>query len=327
MGKITFSIVNTDNWTILSDCLRSIAKSDGFSPANVEAVVIDNASTSLATDAFFEEFRWARVVRRDQRHGFGSNHNEAFRSATGDLFVVLNDDTLLGADFLRATREFFERRPSAAVVGPWVDFLDGSRQGTFGPFPSLASEALLWSVGQFGRAARWLIDRRTMAKVTPIDERRVPWLCGVCMVWRRTCFEQLGGFDEAFRIYYEDAEICHRAQRLWPGELWFSPNMRLQHLEGATMGSRRTGDHRREVENIVSAAIYFDRTGGPRSGKFFWRFARMANSTLSVLAGVLRWATLGKVELVARADRRLRYIAEQLRRREGLVPPARSLGA
>jgi GT2 family glycosyltransferase len=57
---------------------------------------------------------------------------------------------------------------------------------------------------------------------------RVAWATGCCLLVRRDCLEQLGGFDEEFFLYYEDVDLCRRAQRQgW--SVRFEPGMRVVH--------------------------------------------------------------------------------------------------
>jgi GT2 family glycosyltransferase len=56
----------------------------------------------------------------------------------------------------------------------------------------------------------------------------VPWVTGCCLLLRRDCLRQLGGFDEEFFLYYEDVDLCRRA-RAEGWSVWFEPALRVIH--------------------------------------------------------------------------------------------------
>ena len=90
---ISISLVNTDNRDLLLACLESLpGAAEGIT---LQTIVIDNASTDGSAAAVRERFPGAEVVEREQRHGFGANHNEAIRRSTGRYVLILNEDTVL----------------------------------------------------------------------------------------------------------------------------------------------------------------------------------------------------------------------------------------
>ena len=57
----------------------------------------------------------------------------------------------------------------------------------------------------------------------------MPWVTGCCLLVRRDCWHDLGGFDEDFFLYYEDADLCRRARgRGW--SVWYEPGLRVTHF-------------------------------------------------------------------------------------------------
>jgi GT2 family glycosyltransferase len=57
----------------------------------------------------------------------------------------------------------------------------------------------------------------------------VPWATGCCLLVRRDCWRQLGGFDEDYFLYYEDVDLCRRARAAgW--SVWYDPGVTVTHL-------------------------------------------------------------------------------------------------
>ena len=67
----------------------------------------------------------------------------------------------------------------------------------------------------------------------------VDWLSGACMLARRTALEQVGGFDERFFLYWEDADLCRRL-RLHGHHVRYVPSATAIHRVGQSSRTART---------------------------------------------------------------------------------------
>ena len=141
------------------------------------------------------------IVDNTVAKGFGTNHNTAFRACRTPYFCVLNPDVWWTEDpfsgllaCLEATR--------AAVAGPLVIGPDGHAADSIRRFPTFLS-LLRKAVGSDDGRYQTTFG----APCFPAD-----WVAGMCMLFRSADFAAVGGFDEAFFLYYEDVDIC---ARLW----------------------------------------------------------------------------------------------------------------
>jgi GT2 family glycosyltransferase len=162
--------------------------------------------------------RWGR------NRGFARAANEGCRLSRGRWLLLLNPDVRLPDDFAAAVlaraEGLLDRDPRAGLVGFALRHEDGSPQHSFGPFPTLA-----------GILARLALPRarRKYHAADARQPRRVPWLTGCCLLVRRDCFDDLGGFDDDFFLYYEDVDFCRRAAAAgWSA--WYDPSLTLTHL-------------------------------------------------------------------------------------------------
>lgn len=139
-----------------------------------------------------------RIANR-RRKGFGANHNAAFRRARGRFFAAIDPDLRLHGD----------------PFGSLKDALEDPRAG-------IASTVVLDESGDAADNARDLptparILRRRLRREQRLYQRElsrqvaVDWVAGLFMAMRAETFETLGGFDERYFLYCEDAELCIRA--------------------------------------------------------------------------------------------------------------------
>ncbi|NKY39972.1 glycosyltransferase [Cellulomonas septica] len=130
--------------------------------------------------------------------GFGRAVNlaAAAPSTRAPYLLVLNPDAAVPPRALDRLVGTLEDDPGLACVGADLRRPDGSPVSSARAFPGL------WDVAR-GRVHDVVHD----GGLADAD-----WVCGALMVWRRSVFEELGGFDEAFFLYYEDTDLCRRAR-------------------------------------------------------------------------------------------------------------------
>lgn len=138
------------------------------------------------------------VISNGKPKGFGANHNQAFGKSTGTFFCVLNPDVRLNEDvFVELLACLKDREVGVAapvVLGESGDMEDSARR-----FPS----PLKILCKLFGRC-RGSDYAVTYKNIYP------DWVAGMFMIFRRDTFEEMGGFDERYFLYYEDVDICAR---------------------------------------------------------------------------------------------------------------------
>lgn len=139
-----------------------------------------------------------KLVQNTVPRGFAANQNQAFLSALGRYFCVLNPDIRLGSNPFPALLDC-ARHGSAGVVAPLVLGEAGAVEDSARRFPS-----------------PFLILRKALG-ISGVPDYAVStaaiypdWVAGMFMVFPRAIFEKLGGFDERYFLYYEDVDICAR---------------------------------------------------------------------------------------------------------------------
>lgn len=158
------------------------------------------------------------VIRNDEPHGFGANHNAAFRQCETEFFCVLNPDVLFFEDPFPQLLSVLEKKHEAAVVAPLVVTSGGRTEDSARHFPTIFS--LMAKLA--GRADGRYPVEFGQADIEP------DWIAGMFMLFRSADYKSLGGFDEAFFLYYEDVDIC---ARVWKSgrKVVLSPSEKVIH--------------------------------------------------------------------------------------------------
>jgi GT2 family glycosyltransferase len=210
--QVAAAIVNYNSGPDLRQALESIAGDVAGGPW--EAVVVDNASDDGSAEVAAGFGAPVRLVRNRENVGFGRGVNQAVSASSAPFVLVMNPDCRLTPGSLAAMRAELEAHPQCALVGPRVLDPDGSVQGSVRGDPDMLT-------GLFGRTSRlrrlmpWLpVSGRNVIRedVTPPGAGSIvaDWVSGACMLMRRDAFESVGGFDERYFLYWEDADLCRR---------------------------------------------------------------------------------------------------------------------
>jgi GT2 family glycosyltransferase len=257
-ARLSALIVNYRAYDELDACLTSLARALDLS--RDEIIVVDHDSDPGRRAQIAERFPHVRLIPTDTNPGFGTGINTAAAQATGRVLLVLNPDAEASAGLGHQLVDWFDTESSVGVVGPLVRRGDGVIDASARRFPG-------WST-VFGGRSTWLtnvwsgnpISRRNLLTgpdvTEPID---VDWISGACMAIRRDVFELLGGFDEQFFMYWEDADLCKRAHEAgW--RVVYDPRVSVRHL-----GARSS--QKRPVASTIafhrSVLRYYLKHGGP----------------------------------------------------------------
>jgi GT2 family glycosyltransferase len=234
-------IVAHDSGALLKDAVASV---EGQVAAG-RIIIVDAGSIDGSVEAVAAAHPQLRVIRTENR-GFAAANNTGLIATSGEFALLLNPDAVLdegGLDWLvsraRANR-------TAGIVAPRVTDADGSTQdGSFGPFPSLKKAVILRANNLMHRILKRKGKALDIQGTTPVD-----WVTGACMLVRRAAIEKVGPMDEAFFLYYEDVEWCHRMHDGGWAVL-VEPSATCVHLRGGSGG----GDSP-EAQEAYRASFY-----------------------------------------------------------------------
>lgn len=207
-------VVSYESNGVLRPLLRSLAEHE----PDVPVVVVDNASPS-GPPVVLDDHPGAELVVLPENRGYGAacNVGVARLAGRGRRYVAfLNPDIRLAGASLSELATALDALPTVGIAsGPVVDHKGREIHSAFGPTTGL--RALWFASGWQERRTRALIGRLIRrgikASVMLEDDLRVEGhVLGGAMIVRSECFRAIGGFDEDFFLYWEDADVCERAR-------------------------------------------------------------------------------------------------------------------
>lgn len=198
--RVSAVVVNLDQREKLLECLRSLETALEAVEGETEALVVDNGSADGSVEAIQEEHPGVAVLETGLNLGFSRAAMEGVRATTGEWVLMLNNDATLDRDavveMLRAT----EGRPDVGSVAAQLRFADGTGRINSAGF----------GVDRLGIAYERGLGRLPAAGET--DPVEVFGASGGASIFRRAMLDDVGGYDETFFVFLEDADLAWRAR-------------------------------------------------------------------------------------------------------------------
>jgi GT2 family glycosyltransferase len=221
-------VVNWNRRDLLRACLRSLALQRTEQP--FEVVVVDNGSGDGSPEMVLREFSdesafRVQLVRNSCNVGFCAANNQGFAASQSEFVALLNNDAEAEPGWLEALASVFRERADIGMAASKIlVYEDPTRIDKAGH--------LIYLDGQNRGRGTGELDRGQYDRM-----EEVLWPDGCAAMYRREMLDQVGGFDEDFFAYADDAELGLRA-RIAGWTCLYVPTAVVRHHRGATLGVR-----------------------------------------------------------------------------------------
>ena len=242
--KVSILIPNKDHIEDLEKCVVSIEEKSTWK--NIEIIVIENNSEQQETFDYYEKlqqrFSNVKTVRYEGSFNYSAINNFGASFATGDYYLLLNNDTeVITGDWLEQMVGFCQR-DYVAITGAKLYYPDNTVQhaGVVVGMGGFAGHILTGYgknyVGYLGRL-------QTAQEVSAVT--------GACLMVRADIFKELNGLDEGFGVALNDVDFCLRARAL-DKKVIFAPGVELYHYESKSRGLEITPEKQARFQKEIS---------------------------------------------------------------------------
>lgn len=213
ISDITFIIVNYRSTPELTRCLYDLSKIS-HNTTLINVIIINNDAKSIT--ACHHEGLVITVENICHNIGYGAANNIGLRLATTPYVCFLNPDThSFSSNFLT----IIEHIDQKTIVSPCIITENGIPQK--------------WSCGEKITLVQLIKNHLHMHTSPWNSSQKIPvhWVSGAALCGRTSFLRSIGGFDEDFFLYFEDADLCERAL-LHAGSVFFLPHITVTHISG-----------------------------------------------------------------------------------------------
>jgi GT2 family glycosyltransferase len=241
--------------------LQAVASARAAS-AGLDAGIIlaDNGSADGTVAAVRAAYPDVAIQENHDNPGYGAAINRAAAAEPSAHLCAMNADVVLEPECLATLRRFLAEHPACGLVGPALGYPDGAPQPSAKRFPTLGvalGEVL--EVHALVPRNRW-VRRFYYAGRDLTRPAEVDTVSGAVMMLRGEAFRVIGGFDERFRMYFEETDLCRRLRDHGHAVALY-PAARAVHRHGASTQQTSV----RQIEYYLSYVRYFRKHHGRAS--------------------------------------------------------------
>jgi GT2 family glycosyltransferase len=266
--SVSLIFINYNSTDFLERALLSLKQAEP--ELDKEIIVVDNCSYDReAVKRLCERF-FCRLVLLKKNRGYGAAANRGFLHARGDFITVVNPDVEFTPQALSRLVAFMIENDDVGVVAPQLLYPDRTPQPSSRRLPKLryilaGRRSPLVRLFPRYAPAREFLYTDVWQQTAPVEVEAV---IGTLMVFRRTAFASVGGFDENYFMFAEDLDICQRLREQgW--KVYLDPGVKIVHYYG---GVRRRWRRFTEFHRIKALYRFFIR-GKSRVIKIFYAVA------------------------------------------------------
>jgi len=235
---------------ITLECLESLKNDKGLDfdltsadgeKIPTEVIIVDNNSHDGTPEAL-KKIKWIKLITNKENVGFGKANNQAMAIAKGQYFLLLNSDTIVLHSAVSQSLNWLSSHPEANICTAQLLNKDDTIQASGGFFPSLLN-VFTWSTGlddlPYVNQLVKPFHPHTPSFYTKDSffqkDHQQDWVTGAFMLFRRSVYQKVGGFDSNYFMYGEEVELCYRMHIAFPkSQCWYLVGPQIIHLGGAS---------------------------------------------------------------------------------------------
>lgn len=230
--KISIILVHYKAKKALFKCIKSVLESHEKTP--YEIIVVNNDEKKTIGPDLQKKYPQVIYLESPVNLGYGAGNNLGVSVTKGEYLFILNPDTLVTEKALDKLLKFILNKKKAGIVAPTlldekyqVYDLQGSQRLT--PLRGIIALSFLNKIFPNNSVSRHYflkgIDRTKTQLVDVVG--------GSAFLIRKDLFEQVGGFDETFFLYFEESDLCERVQEKGFG-IYIIPEAKVVHFGGVS---------------------------------------------------------------------------------------------
>ena len=209
-SKVSVFVINFNGEKLLRNCINSVLSSECNN--DIELIVVDNASTDNSLKILQEYKNEIVIVQNFDNSGFSRANNIAAKYASGNVYFLLNNDTILKKDTIQKSLDFLISDEKIGILSPKLLNADGSVQ-----------------------CPGSILGQWRFRSSSPIE---VPFIAGAAVFIKKDIYEKIGGLDENLYFYNDDIDLCKNIKKIGYKILYF-PYAELTHIGGVSTKFRK----------------------------------------------------------------------------------------
>lgn len=289
---VSIIVVNYNTKALLNQCLDAVfEKTTGL---NFEVIVVDNASIDHSTQMVKDNFPSVKLIKSAVNLGFGQANNIGYKVAKGKYIFLLNSDTVL---LNNAILQFFTHaQASSSEIGCWGAILengDGEKIHSFWRFPTTRN--LLWSSLKVFLPGSAKMSSFKEQNYYNQKEFQVDYITGADLFIRKSLIDDIGFFDAAFFMYFEETDFQYRASKSGYKSMIID-GPRIIHLESGSLKTRKSKRSYLKTKYYLKSTLRYTKKHNANLKYLYFRFFYATFRLPAIL--LMKLSTKEKISLI-----------------------------
>lgn len=199
LPKVSVVVLTYNNLELTKACLDSLLTQSQY--PNLEIIVVDNHSsdqTPTYLSAWADGHPDRIVILNPDNKGFAAGNNLGLAAASGDYLVILNNDTVVTAGWIKGLIRHLQDHKEIGIIGPITN--------------NIGNEAKVGT--RYERLEDMPAEAAQMTRARMGEWFEINTLAFFCVMFPRSTYEQIGGLCEEYGLgFFEDDDYCRRVQR------------------------------------------------------------------------------------------------------------------
>ena len=229
---ISVVVISFNGMEFIEDCLTTAQTS--LYIFDLQILVIDNGSTDGTVEFIENKFPNIQLIKNNENLGFARAVNQGFEKALGEYILILNQDTRIRDNAIVKLADRMKTDSNIGTIGPKFIGFDGQLQKACRAFPKYRD--LIFTFLGLSRLfpKSKCFSSWKMGWFDHLNESEVDQPMGAALMVNRVVLDKIGGFDERFRIFFNDVDFCRRVRKAGYINLYY-PSAVIEHYYGGTI--------------------------------------------------------------------------------------------
>ena len=224
-NMVTGSIVTYNNISTIAKTLETLFGET--KDIDFKLYVLDNGSSDGTPEYIEKNYPDVTVIRSGKNVGFGAGHNIIINQVESKYHAVINPDIVLTQNAVKKMADYMDENPDVGLLSPRICFPDGRDQilGKRNPHLKYLVASRLRGDEPSKLLKEYAMLDCDLSKPTEIENAT-----GCFMFIRTDVLKKIGGFDDGFFMYFEDADLARRINEV--SKCVYYPDAVVNHVWG-----------------------------------------------------------------------------------------------
>ena len=248
--KISIIYVNYFCESLLIDSINSLI-SNSFYSKTCEIIISNNGGDLKLLKS---KFPFVIIIQNNQNLGFGKANNIAVKESTCDFIFLLNPDTIITNNCLEKFMSFYRKNSlklNIGVLGGEILDVNGNHNFSSNYHADFSND-IKYILGRFLAYFNGITKE---IKFNDFNYKKVDSVIGCNIFMSKKVFNDIGGFDDKFFMYFEDLDLCRSLSSNLGLNSYIVKDVKIIHLEGGTSKSIMDKEVKKVKSNTYSMYI------------------------------------------------------------------------